>query len=197
MFIYDCVQRGKLVLLIWVDDIFMGHNNDALRAAFMKAFSARFRVKDLGRLQQALGASVSQSLTDGWVSFNLTKYISDLARRFDLYENVAWADIPVPLQLAKECQSAKPTDAEVLANTAPYGVLTGSVIFVATFARPDVAFAAHLLATYMVRPGPVHMKLARRVLGYLSRTRDLSITYRKGSGDMSMSFKPLDMGEEL
>ena len=197
MFIYDCVQRGKLVLLIWVDDIFMGHNNDALRAAFMKAFSARFRVKDLGRLQQALGASVSQSLTDGWVSFNLTKYISDLARRFDLYENVAWADIPVPLQLAKECQSAKPTDAEVLANTAPYGVLTGSVIFVATFARPDVAFAAHLLATYMVRPGPVHMKLARRVLGYLSRTRGLSITYRKGSGDMSMSFKPLDMGEEL
>ena len=193
MFMYNG-EKGKIVLLIWVDDIFMGHNNDALRAAFMQAFSERFRVKDLGRLQQALGAAVSQSLSAGWVSFNLSKYIADLARRFDLHDNVAWADIPVPLQLAKECRDAKPNDAEVLAVSAVYGVLAGSVTFIATFARPDVAYAAYLLATFMVRPGHVHMKLARRVLGYLSRTRDLALVYRKGGGDMSMSFKPLDDG---
>jgi hypothetical protein len=194
MFVYEHAERGKLIILIWVDDIFIGHRGDDLRAAFMKAFSARFRVKDLGRLQQALGAAVSQSLTEGWVSFNLTKYISDLARRFDLHDNVAWADIPVPLQLAKECRDAKHTEAEVLAVSASFGVLAGSVTFIATFARPDVAYAAHLLSTYMARPGPIHMKLARRVLGYLSRTRDLAIVYRKGSGDMAMSFKPLDNG---
>ena len=181
-------------MLVWVDDIFIGHSNDELRAAFMAAFAARFRVKDLGRLQQALGASVSQSLEQGWVSFNLSKYISDLARRFDLHDNVAWADIPVPLQLAKECRSSKPTDAEVRAVSDAFGVLAGSVTFIATFARPDVAYAAHLLSTFMARPGPVHMKLARRVLGYLSRTRDLAIVYHKGKGDMSMSFKPLDAG---
>lgn len=124
----------------------------------------------------------------------MTKYISDLARRFDLFDNVAWADIPVPLQLAKECRAASPTDAEVVANMATYGVLAGSVTFIATFARPDVAYAAYLLATYMARPGPLHMKLARRVLGYLSRTRDLAIVYRKGCGDMGMSFSPLDDG---
>ena len=185
---------GTLILLVWVDDIFIGHDCDSLRAAFMKAFAARFRVKDLGRLHQALGASVSQSLEQGWVSFNVSKYIADLARRFELHENVAWADIPVPLALAKECHAAAPADAEVLAVTAEYGVLAGSVTFVATFARPDVAYAAYLLATFMVRPGRVHLKLARRVLGYLSRTRDLAIIYRKGGGDMSMSFSPLDTG---
>jgi hypothetical protein len=194
MFVYEHAERGKLIVLIWVDDIFIGHRGDDLRDAFMKAFSARFRVKDLGRLQQALGAAVSQSLSEGWVSFNLTKYISDLARRFDLHDNVAWADIPVPLQLAKECRDAKPTEAEVNATAAPFAVLAGSVTFVATFARPDVAYAAHLLSTFMVRPGPIHMKLARRVLGYLSRTRELAMVYRKGSGNMTMSFKPLDGG---
>ena len=193
MFVYDA-EAGKLIVLVWVDDIFIGHSSDELRAAFMAAFAARFRVKDLGRLQQALGASVSQSLEQGWVSFNLSKYISDLARRFDLHDNVAWADIPVPLQLAKECRSSKPTDAEVRAVSDAFGVLAGSVTFIATFARPDVAYAAHLLSTFMARPGPVHMKLARRVLGYLSRTRDLAIVYHKGKGDMSMSFKPLDAG---
>ena len=184
--------HGTLILLIWVDDIFMGHDNDALRAAFMKAFAARFRVKDLGRLQQALGASISQSIEQGWVSFNVSKYIADLARRFNLHDNVAWADIPVPVALAKECRDAAPTDAEVIAIAAEYAVLSGSVTFVATFARPDVAYAAYLLATFMARPGKVHLKLARRVLGYLSRTRDLAIVYRKGGGDMNMSFSPLD-----
>ena len=127
------------------------------------------------------------------MSFNVSKYIADLARRFELHENVGWADIPVPTQLAKECRDALPTEAEVRALATPFGVLAGSVIFVASFARPDVAFAAHLLATFMARPGPVHMKLARRVLGYLSRTRDLAIVYRKGAADLSMSFKPLEL----
>jgi hypothetical protein len=194
MFIYEHAKRGKLILLIWVDDIFIGHRGDELREAFIKAFSARFRVKDLGRLQQALGAAVSQSLAEGWVSFNLSKYISDLARKFDLHDNVAWADIPVPLALAKECRDSKPTEAEVRAISPMFGVLAGSVTFIATFSRPDVAYAAHLLSTFMARPGPIHLKLARRVLGYLSRTRELSIVYRKGNGDMAMSFKPLDDG---
>jgi hypothetical protein len=194
MFVYDG-QPGRLLLVIWVDDIFMGHSSDALRSSFMAAFTARFRVKDLGPLSQALGASVSQSLSEGWVSFSLVKYISDLARRFDLFENVSWADIPVPVQLAKECRDAEPTDAEVRHNIAEFAVLAGSVTFVATFARPDVAYAAHLLSTYSARPGAIHLKLARRVLGYLSRTRDMAITYRAGSADASMSFSPLDDGK--
>ena len=193
MFRCDCAL-GVLVLLIWVDDIFMGHSSDELRSLFMGDFTQRFRVKDLGCLQQALGASIAQSVPDGWVTLSLSKYISDLSRRFDLHVNVAWADIPVPAALARECRDASPTEAEVRATVDVFSVLTGSIVFVATFSRPDVAYAAHLLSTYMARPGPVHMKLARRVLGYLSRTRDLVLTYRRGGGDVSMSFTPLDTG---
>ena len=96
-----------MVLFIWVDDIFMGNSSAGLRNTFMTAFKERFRVKDLGPLKQALGASVCQSLSEGYVSFTLEKYISDLARRFDLYENVQWADIPVPVAMAKECTSGR------------------------------------------------------------------------------------------
>ena len=184
----------KLILLIWVDDIFLGHSCGELRGSFMRAFKARFRVKDLGPLRQGLGASIMQSVSEGWVSFSLEKYISDLARRFDLHENVAWADIPLPVAAAKECVLARPPDSEVAASVDEYGVLTGSIVFIATFSRPDVAFAAHFLAKFLVRPGYVHVRLARRVLGYLSRTRSLAITYRRG-GDMAMSFSPLDDGK--
>tara|TARA_B110000046_G_scaffold176712_1_gene202677 strand:- start:649 stop:2127 length:1479 start_codon:yes stop_codon:yes gene_type:complete len=193
LFVFKSAQ-GVLILLVWVDDIFMGHSDDTLRARFMADFKARFRVKDLGPLQQALGASVKQSLSQGWVTLSLGKYISDLARRYDLFDNVAWADIPVPVALAKECMAAVVTDAEVAEVLAIYCALVGSIIFIATFARPDVAYAAHLLSTFMVRPGRVHLKLARRVLGYLSRTRAMCLTYRRGTADMQASFSPLDDG---
>lgn len=128
--------EGSIFLLIWVDDLFLGHDSDALRGRFMTAFAARFRVKDLGPLQQALGARVQQSLREGWVSFSLEKYITDLARRFDLYDNVAWADIPVPTALAKECVASSPSPSEVAATVASFGVLVGSIVFIETFARP-------------------------------------------------------------
>lgn len=193
LFVYTS-DEGSLVLLIWVDDIFLGHDSDELRARFMQEFSSRFRVKDLGPLRQALGASVSQSVAEGWVSFSLEKYITDLARRFHLLDNVAWADIPLPVALAKNCLASVPSAAEITATVEEYGALVGSIVFVATFARPDVAFSAHFLSRFLVRPGPLHLQLARRVLGYLSRTRALSITYRKGVGDPQFSFSPLDDG---
>ena len=129
------------------------------------------------------------------MSFSLEKYISDLARRFDLFENVAWADIPVPVALAKECQKSRPTLKEIADSLETYTTLVGSIVFIATFARPDVAFAAHFLASYMIRPGPAHLRLAKRVLGYLSRTKKLAITYRKGQSDVSFTFSPLDNGD--
>jgi hypothetical protein len=63
-----------------------------------------------------------------------------------------------------------------------YRALVGCIVYIATFARPDIAFAAHAVATFVARPGEIHMQLARRVLGYLSRTRQLAITYRRCAG---------------
>ena len=191
---YLFVWHGKgddvIYLLVWVDDIFMGHRGDAARGRFMEAFQKRFRVKDLGLLRQALGASVTQSMKLGTVSLSLESYISDVARRFDLHEDVSWADIPVPIALAKECTASTPTEQEILEHIEVYRILVGSVVFIATFARPDVAFAAHFLACFLQRPGRVHLRLARRVLGYLSRTRALALAYSRSAGSPLVSFSP-------
>ena len=189
-------EDSMLYLLLWVDDIFIGCNDAAMREKFMKAFSTRFRVKDLGLLTQGLGSSIEQDLTAGTVKLSLGTYIGDVARKFDLDEDVSWADIPVPVALHKLCLDAVVTDEESAAYVDSYRVIVGSIVFVATFARPDVAFAAHTLSTFNSRPGALHMRLARRVMGYLSRTRALGITHRRGEGtNISTSFKPVPAEE--
>ena len=54
-------------------------------------------------------------------------------------------------------------------------VLAGIVVHVATFSRPDVAFAAQF--TSSVPSSYARLRLLRRVLGYLARTAELRITY--------------------
>ena len=77
------VGESVLYLLLWVDDIFMGCNDAAMRGEFMTAFSKRFRVKDLGPLTQGMGSSIVQDLKEGTVRLSLSTYIGDVARKFD------------------------------------------------------------------------------------------------------------------
>ena len=178
LFVYSGAD-GFMLLLIWVDDVFIGHSSVDLRARFMKAFAFRFRVKDLGILRQGLGASVTQDVAAGTVSFSLQRFILDAARRFEVIDDPSWADIPVPVALAKECKAATPSDAEVAAVLPKYRPIVGVINFIATFARPDVGYGSHLCSTFNARPGHVHMRLARRILGYLVRTAAMAITYRQ------------------
>ena len=107
----------------------------------------------------------------------MERYLGDAARRFDLHVENAWADIPVPVALARECRAARPSEAEIAEHDEVCRVMTGIVVHVATFARPDVQYASQLLSS--VQSGAAKRRLCRRVLGYLARTKALRLTYRR------------------
>ena len=182
------VNGQVLIVLIYVDDVFMGHSCAKLRGAFMAAFKARFRVKDLGALTAGLGMDIKQDLANGTVSFSQQRYILDRARQYSLHADNSWADIPVPTQLAKECREARPCAVETQETEEVCRVLAGIVVHVATFSRPDVAFAAQF--TSSVPSSYARLRLLRRVLGYLARTAELRITYARSpaAGGLDLAF---------
>eukprot|EP00961_Rhodomonas_salina_P245019 3311073-Rhodomonas_salina.1 len=47
----------------------------------------------------------------------------------------------------------------------------------ATFTRPDLAFAVNQCPRFMLNPGPLHMAAARRILRYLAGAAHLGLTY--------------------
>ena len=68
-----------------------------------------------------------------------------------------------------------PPDPAILAA---YQSIVGAENYCATHTRPDVALAVGLLSRAMHCPTPELLLAAQRVLGYLHRTRHLSITLR-------------------
>ncbi|CAB1107607.1 unnamed protein product [Ectocarpus sp. CCAP 1310/34] len=58
----------------------------------------------------------------------------------------------------------------------------GSMMWVSTFSRPDVSFAVRAVARHAHAPAKRHWDAIQKILGYLKGTRDLGITYQRGSG---------------
>jgi hypothetical protein len=59
--------------------------------------------------------------------------------------------------------------------------ITGTVMYAACAARPDIAHAAHRLASHMQMPMQSDMVAAKRVLRYLSGTRSIGLIFGAGS----------------
>ena len=59
-----------------------------------------------------------------------------------------------------------------------YARLLGELQFLANATRPDITYAVNRLAAYTVNPSLQHTSALKRILRYLSGTRDYGITYK-------------------
>ena len=65
---------------------------------------------------------------------------------------------------------------------APYREAIGSVMYLMTGTRPDLAFAIGQLARNVEQPADGHWKALKRVFRYVIRTIDVGLTFQKASG---------------
>ena len=62
----------------------------------------------------------------------------------------------------------------------PYQSLVGSLMYLATCTRPDLAFCVSMLSQFNTGYGKPYVEAAKRALRYLQRTKDLGLVYRGG-----------------
>ena len=79
-------STGILIVCLWVDDVIIASSNGDMRQQFVVFMHERFQFKDLGSLRRALGCDIYQDLSAGTVTFALTGYIRDAARRLGMTE---------------------------------------------------------------------------------------------------------------
>ncbi|KAM1926132.1 hypothetical protein ACFX13_033339 [Malus domestica] len=69
-------------------------------------------------------------------------------------------------------------DGSDLADETLYRQMVGSLLYL-TSTRPDIMFAASLLARFIHNPTKKHMGTAKRVLRYIQGTVNYGVTYEK------------------
>ena len=66
----------------------------------------------------------------------------------------------------------------------PYRQLIGALIHLSNTVRPDIAFAVNYLSRFMESPEISHWNAAKHILKYLKYTRELGISYKRGSNNL-------------
>ncbi|CAL8990976.1 unnamed protein product, partial [Prunus brigantina] len=184
-------KRGEnniLIVSIYVDDIVYTGDNQEMLDEFKKDMKEKYEMTDLGLLHHFLGMGVIQTETS--IFIHQRKYASSLLDNFGLKE---CKSVAIPL-VATEKLSKE--DGSGAASEDQYRKIVGSLLYL-TATRPDVMYAASLLARYMHNPTNKHYGTAKRVLRYIKGTLDYGLMYEKGKRTVLIGYCDSDWGGSL
>ena len=172
-------KSSTLIVLIWVDDCIIAASDIKTLNAFKRNFGQTFRTKDLGDLSFFLG--IQFNIEKNVITMNQKLYIQNILKRFNEYDSKP-KSTPCDPSIYEMLKPQSPK----LENPTEYRAIVGSLIYLLTGTRPDIAFVVTLLSRFMNKPLKIHMLIARGVLKYLKGTLDFDLKYIKSDTKLAI-----------
>ena len=170
----------ETIVGIATDDLMVAVDTNEHWQAMLALLNTEFIVKDLGPLKWYLGVAYEQDLEASTVSLSQSKYIENLAEEYGVINSRRVGTV-MPDVLPTVAHIAITSEELKASATRPYRQLLGSMNFVATNTRPDIAMAISYLSTFGRAHGRLHYDAALHVLRYLYFTREDKLTYTYSS----------------
>ena len=167
-----------LIMAIHVDDIRLFSDQDSTIHDFKTQISSVFEMTDESPETCYLGMHVEQ--VNGSIKLHQSAYISKILNRFGL-SNLA----PVYTPSDPRQKLVKERDYKASEEfTHKYLSMFGSLNYLPTIARPDIAYAVSVAGRYNSNPTQDHMDAITRVYAYLVKTQDHGIYYDKSCPEL-------------
>ena len=119
-----------------------------------------------------LNAKISRDRLRGFITLSQPTHVDDLLSKHGLLD-AKGRDIPMTVG----ADVGGMRDDDYPADKTKYAESVGALLYIASFTRPDLAYAVNSLARHMSNPAERHFKLLKGVIRYLSKTRTLGITF--------------------
>ena len=170
----------QTLLAVYVDDIVILSDSEKSMHDIKSSLSQKFKMKDLGPIHYVLGISVA--VNDESLKMYQPNYIYQTLRKYKMYDcNPVHTPMTMDVKLCTD-DGSQPADKSL------YQSLIGSLLYLSTATRPDIAYAVSVLSRFTVAPTETHLTAAKRVLRYLKFTPELGISYsRSGSKPVGYS----------
>ena len=174
-------NQSILINAIFVDDVLHCTNDMAMYRTFRKRFEKRFELKSDDHIDVYLGNRIVHDRVKGSVTVSQEHYAMACLERFGL-ANCNGVDKPITSRLTAKDQPAdvNTSDQEL------YRGMVGSLLYLASWTRPDIAFSVSDLSRFVSNPGKPHLEAAKRVFRYIKKTISFGLTYRTPVSHPSM-----------
>jgi hypothetical protein len=179
----ECLYVAKLsnnkvmFVLIYVDDVIVATNSKTALNELKARIKNQFKVKILGPLRCFLNIEIIRNRDQRKIWLSQTQYITDL-----LSESGMLGVNPAPtpeIPNSRLHSGMGPQDEAELSNMSHIGYreAVGSLLYLATKTRPDIAHAVQQVAQFCANPGKKHWDAIKYLYRYLNGTKNHGIEY--------------------
>ena len=174
-------DKNDAIICVYVDDLLIISKDIKIVEEIKCLLSNKFEMKDMGVVSQMLGIKINYNQDKGLTTLDMSGYIKRSLIKFNL-ENVRMYKMPIEPNYKYSVKHAPQTQDELLEmKNKPYAAAFGTLNWIAMTTRPDIAFATNICGRYASNPGIKHWNLVKRIFGYLKRTIDLKINYKRSN----------------
>jgi hypothetical protein len=160
----------RIIVLCYVDDLLIACKTSQQIDALVKALSKTFKI-NTKPLTYYLGVQIEINKNND-IHLHQTAYVEEILERFGM-TNARSVTSPSDKELYNP-------DEEEITKEYPFRELIGSLLYLATMTRIDIAFTVNRLSKYLDKCTKKRWREAQRVLQYLVRYKSLGITFKGG-----------------
>lgn len=170
--VYYSTMLG-IIITTYVDDLlFFGEEKRIIQ--MKRKIEGVFEIRDLGKATLVQSVRISQKTNQ--IDMDQEMYARSILREFGM-ENCRDANTPLPPGARYHKASEENKLDEHTASR--YRTLIGSLMYLVTGSRPDLAFAVTYLSQFCSAPSMEHWKGAKHVLRYLHKTATTKLRYTR------------------
>lgn len=158
-------------VLIYVDDLLVAATTEQLTESVGVQLDYYFNTKDLGGVAHYLGINVERE-SDGSFLIHQRQKVIQMLKEYGMAD---CRPASTPMETGFPAMNAE--DSPQLPNNNKYRQAIGSLLYLATVSRPDIALAVGYLCRKVSTPTEKDWSSVKRVLRYLSGTKDQKLRF--------------------
>jgi hypothetical protein len=179
-------RSGRLILIfLFVDDFQISYHSIDRNEWFesKKKLIERFNTKDLGESKAFLGMKITRDREKKTIMLDHQSYIAKALERFGLTDCKSAATPAATVRGSNNLDNEDNTDGgNESCDQQKYMELIGTLMYPSVSTRPDITNAVRSLARYMQSPKRRHEIAAKRILRYLSGTKEIGLLFGRRGG---------------
>ena len=189
MYIYTLSGGATFIIGVYVDDIILAGKDHKQMEEIKRILAKTFDIKDLGELKYFLGVKIDKI---GTVWIGQPMYTENVLKKYGMEDAKA---VSTPVDVGTKLVKAA-TDSELI-DRVLYQSAVGSLLYLSTKTRPDIAYAVNSVARFCSNPTKQNWMAVKRIFRYLRGTTTLGLLYKKSSSNELIGFSDADWGEDV
>jgi hypothetical protein len=169
--------NSSLLVFFYVDDIVLAYRRrfEQEATSFVNSLTKAYELNRLGDLNWFLGIKVTRDRERNALWLSQEEYIEKARTKYSISIPTKPVEVPIPPYADYSTPDGYKATAD---QVHAYQSRVGTVNYLATQTRPDIAKAVSVLSYSLLNPTPAHLKAADHLIQYAYSTRRLALCYQ-------------------